>query len=250
MNDAPKYFQIGRDIRSRIQKGKLAPGMPVLSENEIIEFYKVSNTTARRALHELEQEGWVTRCKGRGTFVSHDVIVRSIDRIFGFTRNMVEAGRTPATRLLGFRLHDKSRAQMINGRSYKLKGPYCEIERIRFADGIPMMSEFRYISLTLCPEIQRQDLEKSLYTVFDEIYGLQLTEINQMLSAVILKGNQLKAFEAKEPIPAFRVEGVSFCGKGLVIEMEDSLYRGDLYKFAARALPEKKQPFRRSGRPK
>ena len=28
----------------------------------------------------------------------------------------------------------------------------------------------------------------------------------------------------------------SFCGRDLIIEMEDSIYRGDMYRFAAKAL--------------
>jgi GntR family transcriptional regulator len=43
----PKYFQISRSVVSMIQSGKLKPGMPVPSENEIIGKYQVSNTTAQ-----------------------------------------------------------------------------------------------------------------------------------------------------------------------------------------------------------
>ena len=71
-------------------------------------------------------------------------------------------------------------------------------------------------------------------------YGIHLTEINQMLSAVLLEGEALKPFRLEKPIPAFRVEGASFCGKDLIIEMEDSVYRGDMYRFAAKALPERR----------
>jgi GntR family transcriptional regulator len=48
-----------------IQTGKLPAGSPVPSENEIIAKFQVSNTTARKALHELEKEGYVTRVKGK-----------------------------------------------------------------------------------------------------------------------------------------------------------------------------------------
>jgi GntR family transcriptional regulator len=236
----PKYFQISRDIVARIQRGALSPGSPVPSENEIIEKYRVSNTTARKALHELEKEGWVTRVKGKGTFVRDFTVLRTINRIFGFTKNMVEAGRKPATRLIGFHLRDSDHTQTINGRSFTLKGPICEIERIRYADGIPMMKETRYLSMSLCPDIHRKNLEQSLYDVFDREYGIHLTEINQMVSAVVLEKEQLKHFQLDKPVPAFRVEGASFCGKDLIIEMEDSIYRGDMYRFAARAFPQKK----------
>jgi GntR family transcriptional regulator len=233
----PKYYQISRQIIARIQSGQLGPGQPVASENEIIEQYKVSNTTARKALLELEGEGWVTRIKGKGTFVRDYTVVRAINRIFGFTKNMIEAGRKPATKLTGFHLRQGDHTRTINGREFTLKGPYCEIERIRYADGVPMMRETRYISLGLCPDIHRKNLEHSLYSIFEKDYGIHLTEINQMLSAVVLEGEALRSFQLEKPVPAFRVEGASFCGKDLIIEMEDSIYRGDIYRFAAKASP-------------
>lgn len=232
----PKYFQISREIITLIEAGKLAPKSFVPSENEIIAKYKVSNTTARKALHELEKGGWVTRVKGKGTIVRDQTVVRAINRIFGFTKNMLEAGRKPTTKLTGFRLHDSDHTQTINGREFTLKGPFCEIDRIRYADGIPMMKETRYISLQLCPDIQRRDLEHSLYKLYEKEYGVRLTEINQMVSAVVLEREQLKHFNLEKPVPAFRVEGVSFCGKELIIEMEDAIYRGDMYRFAAKAV--------------
>ena len=99
-----------------------------------------------------------------------------------------------------------------------------------------MMKETRYISLQLCPDIQRRNLEHSLYSIFERDYGLQLTEINQMVSAVVLEGESLKPFQLDKPVPAFRVEGASFCGRNVIIEMEDSVYRGDMYRFAAKAV--------------
>lgn len=235
----PKYFEISREIAALIQQGKLAPRAPVPSENEIIEKYRVSNTTARKVLNELQEAGLVTRVKGKGTFVCDYAVVRSIDRIFGFSKNMIEAGRKPTTKLLGFHLRNDDHSQRINGRAVTLKGPFCEIERLRLADGVPMMKEIRYISLRLCPEIHRKNLERSLYDIYEREYGIQLTEINQMLSAIILEGEWLKAFEASQPIPAFRVEGASVCGKGLIVEMENAVYRGDMYRFSAKAQPRK-----------
>jgi DNA-binding GntR family transcriptional regulator len=231
----PKYFQISREIISMIQGGKLAAGAPVPSENEIIGQYQVSNTTARKVLSELEKAGWVARVKGKGTFVRDFAVLRSINRIFGFTKNMLEAGRQPATQLLGFHLRDHNHTQVVNGRELTLAGPFCEIERLRLADGVPMMKETRYISLRLCPDIQRKDLEHSLYEIFKRDYGIQLAAIHQMLSAVVLDGEWLKVFEVSKPIPAFRVEGASFCGKNIIVEMENSVYRGDMYRFSAKA---------------
>ncbi len=218
-----------------IQHGEMSPGTLVPSENEIIEKFKVSNTTARKALHELEKAGWVTRVKGKGTFVRNNTVQRSVNRIFGFTKNMIEAGRKPSTQLIGFHLRDGGHTRTINGRECTLQGRYCEIERIRFADGVPMMKETRYISLGLCPDIHRKNLEHSLFEIYEKHYGIRMLEFDQMLSTVLLEGDWLNVFQLEKPIPAFRVEGVTFCGKDLILEIEDAYYRGDIYRFSAKA---------------
>lgn len=218
-----------------IQHGEMPAGAAVPSENEIIEKYNVSNTTARKALHELEKAGWVTRIKGKGTFVRDNTVQRSVNRIFGFTKNMIEAGRKPSTRLIGFHLRNGDHVRTINGRECRLKGPFCEIERIRYADGIPMMKETRYISLGLCPDVHRKNLEQSLFEIYEKHYGIRMLEFDQMLSTIFLEGEWLKIFQLDKPIPAFRVEGVTFCAKDLILEMEEAYYRGDIYRFSAKA---------------
>ncbi len=233
----PKYFRISRDIIAQIQSGDLGPGEQVPSENEIIDQYEVSNTTARKALQEIERLGWASRVKGKGTYVQENRIHRSANRILGFTRNMLEAGRNPSTRLIDIRLVNSDRSLTINRRKYTLHGPYCEIHRIRYADGVPMMKEIRCISQQFCPQIQEKNLEGSLYDIYKDEYGVQLLEIHQKLSAVVLDGKELELFELASSIPAYRVEGVTFCGKELILEMENSLYRGDMYYFQVRATP-------------
>jgi GntR family transcriptional regulator len=231
----PKYLRISSDIIAMIQSGKLSVGGLVPSENELIRRFRVSNTIARRALQEAERTGWVVRVKGKGTYVRQNRVDRSITRILGFTRNMLEAGRTPTTKLIRTLVHKGGHQLIVNGRLYALRGPLCQIERVRFSDGVPMMREIRYISLAFCPEIQKKPLEGSLYDLYERDYGLQLMQVDQTLSAVQVPEELLNVFGLKTPVPAFRVEGVTFCGKELILEMEDSIYRGDMYRFSVKA---------------
>ncbi len=231
----PKYCQITQDIINRIQRGELPPRSQAPSENEIIEEYSVSNTTARKALQELTHSGWVKRIKGKGTFVLERKIERSASRILGFTRNMIEAGRKPSTRLVSLHLMQPSYTLTVNNREYTLEGPLCKIQRLRFGDDIPIMFETRYISIQFCPDIHKKDLERSLYEIYEKDYGLRLHEIQQMLGSVMLGKELMHYFNLKSSIPAFRVEGVTFCEKGLILEMEESIYRGDIYRFTVTA---------------
>jgi GntR family transcriptional regulator len=233
----PKYYQISQQIIAEIRSGRLKPGMQISSENEIIRKYGVSNTTARRSLQEIESAGWGTRIKGKGTFVRERNVQRSATRILGFTRNMIEAGYTPSTKVLDARRVAKGYSGSINGRRYVMPGPVYKIHRLRFADDIPMMLEVRYISMEFCPDIARQDFTGSLYEIYQEHFGLSLVEIQQILSTVMIDAGTQRFFDVREPIPAFRVEGVTFCGKGMILEMEDSIYRGDKYRFSVCAKP-------------
>ena len=231
-----KYLSISRDIIQKIQSGELMPGMRVPSENEIISKFQVSSTTARKALNELEQSGYASKIKGKGTFVLVRNVERSVTRILGFSKNMRQAGFLPSTRVLDSKIIKSGYSMTINGRWYSMKGPVTKIKRLRFADSIPMMLEERYISIELCPDIDRKDLNDSLYNIYEDNYGLQLTEVNQMLSAQIVKDPEVqKLFNIKDEIPAFLVNGVTFCGKETILEMESSIYRGDKYSFSVKA---------------
>jgi len=66
----PLYQVMKTDLEKAISTGEFAPGSRVPSESELIAFYNVSSTTARRCLDELEQEGMLRRVRGKGTFVS------------------------------------------------------------------------------------------------------------------------------------------------------------------------------------
>jgi GntR family transcriptional regulator len=231
----PKYRQITEEIIARIKGGELQPGMRTPSEADIIAGYGVSNTTARKALREIEIAGWATRIKGKGTYVRQRDVVRSAQRILSFSRNMAEAGYTPSTKVLHRHVLSEGHSSTINGRRYSMKGPLLKLHRLRFGDGIPMLLEVRYVNLSLCPGIQDEPLDASLYEVYERRYGLHLSEVHQMLSTVILDSGTREFFDLGEPTPGMLVEGVTFCGKEIILEIERSIYRGDKYRFAVRA---------------
>lgn len=66
---SPRYRKIRADIESLIQKGHLAVGSQVPTEQQLCEQYGVSRITARRALEELRAANLIERIAGRGSFV-------------------------------------------------------------------------------------------------------------------------------------------------------------------------------------
>ena len=67
--NVPLYQKISKDLKEEIITQKISVGDQLPTEKELSETYKVSRITAKRALTELEQQGLVTRTRGKGTFV-------------------------------------------------------------------------------------------------------------------------------------------------------------------------------------
>lgn len=234
----PKYLLITNEIISLIQSSKLAPGDKIPSENEIIKNYQVSNTTARKVLQEIEKGGYVEKVQGKGTFVKDFVIGRNASKILSFTKNMKDQGLTPTTKLLDKELIDEDISVTVGGKVYIIKKPVLKIHRLRLANDIPMMHEIRYISMKYCPESQNANLEDSLYNIYQEECKLTISSIEQDLSAIFLDDETKQLFKVTDDIPGMLVDGVSFCGKGKVLEGERSIYRADKYKFSVMATPD------------
>ena len=234
-NGVAKYLQISQSIIRRIREGDLQPGMKVPSENEIIATHGVSNTTARKALQQIEMQGYAQRIKGKGTFVRNADVVRSATRILSFTENMRQAGLEPTTRVLHTDKVPPGFSLVINGRRYSIAGPAYKVHRLRFGDGVPMLLEVRYISAALCPAITELDLSGSLYEIYADHFQLHLSRIDQMLRSVILDTGSMHFFDLTETTPGFYIEAVTFAGKETVLELEKSIYRGDKYEFAVSA---------------
>lgn len=69
MAGVPRYEKLKQLLREKIVEDGLNVGDRFLSQNDLIRRYRLSYSTVTRALNELEQEGYLIREPGRGTFV-------------------------------------------------------------------------------------------------------------------------------------------------------------------------------------
>lgn len=242
-----KYLNISNEIIQKIESGELQPGDKVPSENELITIYKISNTTARKSLLEIELNGWATRIKGKGTYVLNRSEDQHLTRLLGsfyaikksFNENLIKEGFTPKNIILEKTVMENGISSNINNRHYIIEGPVLKIHRLRYGNEILLKDETRYISMTCCPKINLLDMQESSMKIFEDKYHLKLDEVQRTLGTTIFNpGEQNNYFETTIPLAVFILDGAVFTSDGKIVEIEKSFYRGDKYKFSINAKPE------------
>jgi len=68
----PLYVQLKTIIKNRILDGTYAYGDLIPSESEFERQHNISRITVRRAISDLEKEGYVIRSRGKGTHVIYN----------------------------------------------------------------------------------------------------------------------------------------------------------------------------------
>lgn len=66
----PKYLLLVDQLIQKVTSGEIRPGDALPSEHQLCETHQLARTTVRNAMQLLEEEGWITRMQGKGSFVS------------------------------------------------------------------------------------------------------------------------------------------------------------------------------------
>ena len=66
----PPWRQVAADLRKRISSGEFLPGAPLPSLAALAGEYQTSQSTVRKAIGSLRDEGLVETSPGWGTFVT------------------------------------------------------------------------------------------------------------------------------------------------------------------------------------
>lgn len=225
----PLYYRIKQDLLAAIEAGQLQPGDRLPSERELTERYGVSRMTVRQAIGHLEQEGFVRREQGKGSFVAPAKLEEALMGLTSFTEEMKRRGLVPSTRVISVQtIHSERIAAQL---SLSANEPLYALERLRLAGGEPMEYERLYLPAHMVPGLPEMDLTGSLYELLERQYGIRLTNALQTLEAVIADEPEADLLQVPVGSPLLAIMRVAFAATGEVVESSRSLYRGDRYKF-------------------
>lgn len=231
---APKYYIVKKRILEMIDREEIGSDGMVPSERELMEMFKVSRITAKKALDDLVKEGYLYRVQGKGTFVKNDRLNQDLVLITSCTDDIIRMGMKPSKKLL---LAEVIPADQARRRRLQL----CEgdkvfmVKRVYFADDDPLNLTTTYLPCKLFPGIEEHDFGvESIYHVLEEKYQTKITKATRTIEAVLAgdEVSQILGVDEGKPILLFRAVTYGLVnGKEVPIETFKSYYRTDKFKF-------------------
>jgi GntR family transcriptional regulator of arabinose operon len=191
----PKYILLKQEILSWFHAGSLKAGDQMPSENEIADQFQLSRQTVRQSFGELEQEGWLRRVQGKGTFVSNPLErpaqgVQTIGVITTYISDyifpLIVRGAEAVLRSRGYRLlltsTDNDKEKERESLEMMMREPLSGliIEPTKSAEGNPNLSYFLSLNYRNIPYImineRYAEMDCACVKVDDELGGFLAAE--------------------------------------------------------------------------
>lgn len=225
----PLYCQLMeiliRDIQTNMKEDDQLP-----SEREICEKYEVSRATVRQAMQELEQDGYIYRLHGKGTFVAPQRVNQDLIRFYSFTEEMKKIGKVPTSQVLHFEVTacDKKVAKKM---MLPEQSAVYKMLRLRLADNKPMMLETTYLPCDRFPGLTQDELaHRAMYDIFTQQFGVKITSAKEKFQPVITTAEEAKYLQVSKEVPSLKIERYTYERERL-IEYTISIARGDKFEY-------------------
>lgn len=231
----PAAEDVRRSLLRMITSGALKPGERLGTEREMSEQFKVSRATVRSAILPLDRAGVLERRTGRagGTFVRAGVVERDIAEQLGLPARLAAGGHTTSTRVLRTA---RRPARAIEAQALGLDSgeDVVVLERLRYADGLPLSLDTACFPAALVPDLLEQPLGGSVYDLVRMRYGLAPEQVQEEMTIVAAKPREAKELEVAVRAPLMQLVRVSRDREGRAFEYAEDLFRADRVRLVAR----------------
>ncbi|WP_226035936.1 GntR family transcriptional regulator [Aquibacillus saliphilus] len=226
----PLYLQLIEDLIKKIEAEEYEQHQKLPSERELCDIYNLSRITVRQALQELEQEGYIYKLHGKGTFVAPKSINQNLVKLYSFTEEMKEMGKTPTTQVLSFKeiAIDERVAQKMD---LVPLDEVFKVVRLRLADDEPLMYETSYLPKKFFPRLTKKDLEeRPMYDIFHDDYKVVVTKAIERFSATNIREVESEYLGMITNSPSMLIKRFAY-RKNQLIEYTISVARGDKFDY-------------------
>ena len=210
----PRFAQIKDHIVLRIEQGDLAPGDRVPSENQLVDQFRVSRMTARRALHELADEGVLVRTQGLGSFVADARPMSSLLEIRNIAEEIRGRGHHYSCRVIELAAPPAA-AEPAMWLGIEAAAPLYHSAIVHCENHQPLQYEQRYINPAFAPDYLQQDFTHETPNAYLSRVA-PLTEADHVVEAVCAPAAIAAHLDIDPRQPCLKVSRRTWGKKGVV----------------------------------
>lgn len=227
----PAYHQITSHLMERISLGEWQLGDKLPAEEALAREYHVSRITLRQAMAELEQQGLITRQRGRGAFLTgtpspfvESLNLPGIDqtvRRLRYDREILEWKRT-----------DQVEPALRQAFSLTEKRPLIHLCRLFLHEGRPLALNRVWLPEELVPGIMEEGLlNESISDTMAQRYGQPFARIENYIAAGRLNAADAALMQSAYDTPVLEILSTHSLADGRPAEFSRTLWVGSLVRF-------------------
>jgi len=225
------YRQIADVLKLRIIQHIYKLGDRLPSDRDLSEEFGHNRHTVRRALSILEEENFIIRKHGKGTFVTYqpNAQVERTSLPMGLIDLTKEIGKRPSANVI------YSNLQTVDKAGHPLKiavmSEYYVIHRLRILNQEPLIIETIHIPETIAPKLFSHNLEASLREILQETYQVNIMRLDISIESIVSDAYMSKLLEVPIGSPLMFEKRVAYTNDERVCEYSEHIYRGDRFTF-------------------
>lgn len=224
----PLYHRLSAALSGALKSDVLTESSHLPSERKLSEKLDLSRATVRKALDELQAEGFLQRRQGARTAVTPR-LEKTLSMLTGFSDELKARGMEPGQRWISRKTVNPTPMEAM-----ALGVPPSEqivrLIRVRLADGVPIAVERAAVPGIFLPDAAA--VSESLYAVLSA-NGAGPARGIQRIRAGIMTKLDAEMLEAEPGAPLLIVERRCFLDDGRPVEFTETRYNGDRYDFSA-----------------
>jgi GntR family transcriptional regulator len=232
-NNKALYQIIYENITNKINNGTFPVGSLIPSEIELETTFQTSRTPVRQALKQLENDGYIYRLQGKGSFVSNRHPAGMWTLMTGFRDQYSQSWKKISVKTLeAKRITTPEIAQKI---FINKTEEVIYLKRIRFFNGEPVVHLEHFIAPQFPLDIFTEDPTfLSVGQVLKDKVALDLNEVIEEIEVAIPSSEICSNLKVEPRTPLLKVTRISYDIRKQVVDLNVYYVRTDQWKYVVK----------------
>ena len=226
-----KYLKIYNIIANKIENKEYEPNDKLPSEKELMDEYEVSRDTVRKSLNMLEQNGYIQKNKGKGSFVLDiNKFNFPVSGVVSFKELSRKLGRKIETKVENLDCIYPNRNVKVSlelGNEDKV----WHLTRSRAIDGEKVILDKDYIAQKFVENLTEEICRDSLYEYFENVLGLRIAYAKKEITVQNVTEEDKKYLDMKGFEMIVVVKSYTYLDDTSLFQYTESRHRPDKFVF-------------------